>query len=534
MTAGQPPPGPGPHAAESEYESDYDRLVTARRAALVPVLLAAVLLAATLLGQSPPPVPLRLVTSAGTRPLPTLVVGEVEYVALDELANVFPITTREDAATRAITVTWRGGRTVALTPDQSLASVAGKLVSLPTAPIRIGGKWFVPIDFLPRALAPVAVGRLELRKSSRLVLAGDVRLPRVTVRHEVPGNEARLTFDISPPTPHSVVQEQGRLLVRFEADGLDASVAPFTPQGYVQSIRTVEGAAIAVELGPRFASFRASDVPVDAGTARLVLDIFGSVETQAPPTGTPAQPPTAAAPEPPLLPAPSPGLRTIVLDPGHGGADTGARSAKGALEKDLALTVARRLKGAIESRLGARVLLTREDDRALGADERAALANNNKADLFVSLHLASSVVQRNAGATIFVLDPAASAPDTAATEPGVTLPVFGGGTREVDVLPWNRGQAGHVDESSAFASLVAARLGPVVPLHPRGIARAPLRVLVGANMPALVVELGFLSNADDEGRVVTPETQARMAQALAEAIAAYDQRARERVAGGPR
>jgi N-acetylmuramoyl-L-alanine amidase len=526
------PPAPDD---ESESEYDYDRLVTARRAALVAALLAAVLLAAALDGQSPPPVPLRLVTAAGTRPLPTLVVNDVEYVALDELANVFPITVREDAATRAITVTWRGGRSIALTPDQSLASVSGKLVSLPTAPVKIGGKWFVPIDFLPRALAAVATGRLELRKSSRLVLAGEVRLPRVTVRHDVPGNEARVTFDISPPTPHSVVQEQNRLVVRFDADGLDASIAPFTTQGYVQSIRTLEGAAIAVELGPRFASFRASDVPVDARTARLVLDVFGSLETQAAPTPTPAQPPPAGSAEPPLLPAPAPGLRTIVLDPGHGGPDTGAKGAKGALEKDLALAIARRLKGAIESRLGARVLLTRDDDRALGADERAALANNNKADLFLSLHLASSVIQQNAGATIFVLDPAASAPDAAtAAEPAVSMPIFGGGMREVDVLPWNRAQARHVDESSAFAEIVAARLQPVVPLHPRGIERAALRVLVGANMPALVVELGYLSNATDEARLVTPETQARMAQALGDAIASFDQRARERAAGGTR
>jgi N-acetylmuramoyl-L-alanine amidase len=507
--------------------------VTARRVAICVALLAAVLAAAALDGQSPPPTPLRLMTSAGSRPLPTLVVNDVEYVALDELALVFPLAVREDAATHAITVTWRGGRTVALTPDQSLASVAGKLVSLPTAPVRIGGKWFVPIDFLPRALALVAVGRLELRKASRLVIAGDVRLPRVAVRHDAPGNEARLTFDVSPPTPHTVVQEQGRLVVRFEADGVDASIAAFTPQGYVQAIRTADtGAAIVVELGPRFASFRAIDVPGDGKTARLVLDVFGSLETQAPPPAPgPAPPPPQ---EPPLVAAPAAGLRTIVVDPGHGGTDTGAKSTKGALEKDIALAMARRLKATLESRMGARVLLTRDDDRLIGADDRASLANNNKADLFLSLHLASSVVTRNTGASIYVLDPAAFGPDATLgiAEPAMSMPVFGGGTREVDVIPWNRAQARYVDDSSAFAMLAAARLQPVIPLHPRGVQRAPLRVLVGANMPAVLVELGYLSNTDDEARATGPETQARLAQALAEAIVAFDQRARERAAAG--
>lgn len=507
--------------------------MTARRAAQLAALVVATLAGVGLEGQSPPPTPLRLMSPSGTRPLPTLVVNNVEYVALDELARVFPIVVREDAAARAITVTWRDGRTVALTADQSLASVGGRLVSLPTAPVRIGGKWFVPIDFLPRALALVATGRLELRKASRLVLAGDVRLPRVSIRHEVPGNEARITFEIAPPTPHTVVQEQGRLVVRFDADGLDAAVAPFTPQGYVQAIRPAEtGAAIVVELGPRFASFRASDVPGTANAARLVLDVFGAIETPGPVTAQ-GQSPSAPVDLPPI-PAPAAGLRTIVLDPGHGGADTGARSAKGTLEKDVALAVARRVKAVIEGRLGARVLLTRDDDRVLGADDRASLANNNKADLFLSLHLASSVVGRNAGASVFVLDPEASAPDTAAPndEPPVSMPVFGGGSRDVNVIAWNHAQDRHVDDSRAFAALAAARLQAVMPMHPRGTGAAALRVLVGANMPAVLVELGYLSSPDDEARVVAPESQARLAQALADAIAAFDSRARQRSAAG--
>jgi N-acetylmuramoyl-L-alanine amidase len=179
------------------------------------------------------------------------------------------------------------------------------------------------------------------------------------------------------------------------------------------------------------------------------------------------------------------------------------------------------------------VLLTREDDRLLGSDERASLANNNKADLFVSLHVASSVQARAAGAAVFVLAADASPADAPAPDaPPVSMPVFGGGTRDVGVIPWNRAQAVHVDQSTMFARLVEAQMRAVGPMHPRPLEAAPLRVLVGANMPAVLVELGYLSNAADETRLLAPDAQARLAQALVDAIVRFDQAVRERAAGG--
>jgi N-acetylmuramoyl-L-alanine amidase len=120
-----------------------------------------------------------------------------------------------------------------------------------------------------------------------------------------------------------------------------------------------------------------------------------------------------------------------------------------------------------------------------------------------------------------------------AAEPPVSMPVFGGGTREVDVIPWNRAQLAHVSDSTALARLVAAQLQSVGPLHPRGVESAPLRVLLGANMAAVLVELGYLTNASDETRLLAPDSQARIAQALADAIVRYDQRVRA-AAGGTR
>ena len=111
-----------------------------------------------------------------------------------------------------------------LSPQQPLASVAGRMISLPAAPVHDGRIWYVPVDFVGRALAPVYGSRLELRKPSRLILLGDIRMPRVAARVEPIGSLTRVTFDVAPPTPHTVAQDGSRLLIRFEADALDAAL----------------------------------------------------------------------------------------------------------------------------------------------------------------------------------------------------------------------------------------------------------------------------------------------------------------------
>ncbi len=483
-------------------------------------------------GQSPPPTPLRLLTPQGSRPLPSLVVNDNEFIALDELVLVFPIVVRDDQSTHSITVTWKG-KTAMMNPDQSLASVSGRLISLPSTPIKIGGKWFVPIDFIGRVLVPIADGPLEFRKASRLVIAGAVRLPRVVVRHELPGPQAHVTLDISPATPHSIVQEATRLVVRFDADALDTSIGPAPAQSVVTGIHPTEtGTGIALDLGPRFGSFRATDMPGDATTMHLVVDVFPTLESSAGPA-SPIAPPVQ-------LPLPTPGTAThvIVIDPGHGGPDEGVRGAKGTLEKDVTLAVARRLKVAIESRIGARVLLTREDDRIVSPDDRAALANNNKGDVFVSLHVAGSPQTRLSGASVFSLTADSAAPPAAGSPAAetVSMPVFGGASREISLTPWERAQASHVNDSTDLAQRIEATLRSAVPMSPRPRQQAPLRVLVGANMPAVLVEIGYLTNPDQEAALAAGDFQSKVAQALADAVALFDnaQRSLANGAGAPR
>ena len=127
-----------------------------------------------------------------------------EMFALDDLARLFNVVVREDTAAGGLTVT-AGTETIALSPGKSLASLNGRLISLPAAPVREGRTWYVPVDFVGRALGPALGGHVDLRKPSRLILVGDIRAPRVVGRMESLGSLARLTLDIAPATPHTVV-----------------------------------------------------------------------------------------------------------------------------------------------------------------------------------------------------------------------------------------------------------------------------------------------------------------------------------------
>jgi N-acetylmuramoyl-L-alanine amidase len=248
---------------------------------------------------------------------------------------------------------------------------------------------------------------------------------------------------------------------------------------------------------------------------RVVIDLVGA-QTETPPGATP---PAPTAPElPPALTPPVSAVRTIALDPGHGGDDEGVHGANGAKEKDLALAVARRAKGVIEARLGIRVLLTRDDDRSISLDERTSIANNNKADLFVSLHANASFRKTTTGLTIF----AAAFDDTAAREAaplgGERVPTFGGGLREIDLVVWDLAQTRHLEHSTSFAGMLEQQLRDRVPLAPAPVARAPLRVLKSANMPAVLVEMGYLSNPDQEKLLTSDGFQSAFVQALYDTI----------------
>lgn len=465
--------------------------------------------------------PYTVIARDARHPLAVRTINGQDMFALDDLARLFGLTVKEDALAGGLTVA-SGSQTIVLSPQQPLASVSGRMISLPAAPVRDGRAWYVPVDFVSRALAPISATRIDLRKPSRLIVVGDIRMPRIAARVDLLGSVTRVTLDVAPATPHTVSQDQSRLLLRFDADGLDAADlrSPLT-NDVLQGIRVADSLqTVAFDLGPRFASYRVADQPGPSGSSRIIIDLLAQESPTQPPQATPP-PQTPPTEPPPLLDLPpAGGLRAIVIDPGHGGDDQGAKGAKGTVEKTVTLNVARRLKSAIEARLGVRVLLTRDGDQTVSPDQRAALANNNKADLFVSLHANASFRPSAAGAEVLFLglESYGAEGQQASSAASEALPVVGGGSRQIDIVPWELAQARYIDKSAAFAHAIDAALRERIPMAPRGIEQAPFRGLTGVNMPAVIVELGFLTNPQQEQLLGSDDFQNTVVQALVDGI----------------
>jgi N-acetylmuramoyl-L-alanine amidase len=459
---------------------------------------------------------LTVIAADGRKALPTFQAGDQLMVALDDLAPLFGVTVREDGVGGGLTVTTAAGKRVLLTPGQPLASADGRLVSLPAAPVRDGRRWLVPVEFLPRALAPVLGTRVEVRRQSRLVLVGDVRVPRVEVRQEESGGVLRITFSVAPRAGYQVIHDGNRLLLQFDATALDAALPAVSAGPLLQNLRPGEGpATIAIDLGPRFGSYRASATTRDT-TSEVVVELAPAFAEQAIPVPRPAPP--APEPLPPVAPA-GPTLRTVVIDAGHGGDEPGAAGPSGGAEKEVALAIARRLRGALEGRLGLRVLMTRDGDQAVALDDRAALANTNKADLFISLHANASLRPATRGAQVYFLGAGHAGDDTRRVAlAGQSLPTLGGGSRDVELILWEMAQVRHIGESAAFAAILEEELRARLPVNARPVLQAPFRVLAAANMPAVLVEVGYLTNPEEERLLKSAAHQDLVAQALLQAV----------------
>ena len=441
----------------------------------------------------------------GAASLPTVTHEGRRYVELDRVAT--SLQTRLDATPSSIRAYLRiPGHVVAFTRNVAQIVVDGRPVVL-DAPVRVkAGTWLVPESFVARVLPQIGqapppaalpmkavqtVTLEELRVRSypsftRVVLETS---RAVTYRLEQSGPaEARVRITGLQSEPRREELRDGLITdVRLERSGRDL-VLRVVFEGTPGEVKAM------ILLDPH----------------RLVLDF---------------QRPADEATRERVQAAP---LRTIVLDAGHGGPDLGAVGHSGLTEKDLVLDVTRRVARLVEEQLKIKVLLTRSDDTFITLRDRTTMANRARADLFVSIH---ANAHRNAvsGVETYFLSSEATdnaARQVAAAENSVIdleAPAARARPDFVKAILWDLAQSEFQTESSRLAEIVQDSMTQSLRIPNRGVKQAGFYVLGGAAMPAILIEIGFITHPQEERRLRDPRYRDEIARAILAGLAEYKQ-----------
>ncbi len=215
----------------------------------------------------------------------------------------------------------------------------------------------------------------------------------------------------------------------------------------------------------------------------------------------------------------------VVIDPGHGGSNLGATTPEGWREKDLTLTLAKMLKKKLLRVSGLKVYLTREQDQDLALEERSKFANQVKGDLFISIHANAYNSIRVSGVESYFLSLEATDEESRKLAFWENLgaegelnsqPLFE--NDELGIILGDMLQSEHIAESEILAKIIQKNLTRALKSKNRGVRQAPFRVLMGVNMPAVLVEVGFLTNPDDLLNIINPANQEKIVDALYQSI----------------
>ena len=218
-------------------------------------------------------------------------------------------------------------------------------------------------------------------------------------------------------------------------------------------------------------------------------------------------------------------FKTIVIDAGHGGKDPGAVGYRGTKEKDIALDVAKRLEKKLSKNMNVKIIMTRDEDVFLRLSERTKIANESNGNLFISIHTNAAEDRRASGFETFLIGPNKNeAAVRVAARENAVLELEGTTGKKLtneDLIQATIAQSAFASKSEQFASMVQKEIKKRVQSRDRGVKQAGFYVLMGASMPNVLVELGFISNPSEEKKLRSPQYRDQLATAIYRAVEQY-------------
>jgi N-acetylmuramoyl-L-alanine amidase len=400
------------------------------------------------------------------------------------------------AAAETYSVAYQG-HAIQFVVGRRFVLVDGRLHEAPDAPAPSPAGVAATVDFLEQVLLAPMGFHIEPSPDGYEIVAGARFAAPVTIRPAAAdfGATTTLVLTLDRPVKATVQSGADGIVLHFgdASPQLDNSL-PFRSERVVSLASRGQDIVILTRTGVGLLNWHTL-----SGPDRVIVEL-GAAQ---------------AAPAPPEL-AERAGPRPIVIDPGHGGSDTGAVSGSGIEEKNLVLSVARRLAGILAGQ-GHTVRLTRPGDEVRGLADRTALANRVDAIAFVSLHANASTAASVQGAETYYmsLDDSATDEHAAAIAELENVTGEGGERPDLELILWDLAQAEVLNQSAELALAVQNRLNERLGLKDRGVKQAPFVVLTGATMPAVLVEIGFLSNPAEAKQLESADHQQRLAEALA-------------------
>ena len=218
-------------------------------------------------------------------------------------------------------------------------------------------------------------------------------------------------------------------------------------------------------------------------------------------------------------------FKTIVIDAGHGGKDPGAIGYRGTKEKDIALDVAKRLEKKLSKNMNVKIIMTRDEDVFLRLSERTKIANESNGNLFISIHTNAAEDRRASGFETFLIGPNKNeAAVRVAARENAVLELEGTTGKKLtneDLIQATIAQSAFASKSEQFASMVQKEIKKRVQSKDRGVKQAGFYVLMGASMPNVLVELGFISNPTEEKKLRSHQYRDQLATAIYRAVEQY-------------
>ncbi|CAH0259896.1 N-acetylmuramoyl-L-alanine amidase [Pseudomonas brassicacearum] len=360
-------------------------------------------------------------------------------------------------------------------------------------------------------------------------------------------DNTRLVFDLTGPVQHSVftLTAPDRLVIDINGASLGAPLNVATANTPITAMRSAQRTPtdlrVVIDLKKAVTPKSFTLAPNAQYGNRLVVDLFDNPADAAPPpppptnvATVPAVPVTPTEPALKLPPAPA-GKRDIivVIDAGHGGEDPGASGSRGQREKDVVLSIARELQRQVNGMKGFRAELTRTGDYFIPLRGRTEIARKKGADLFVSIHADAAPSAAAFGASVFALSDRGATSETARwLADSENRSDLIGGAGNVSLDDKDRMLAGVLLDLSMTASLtsslnvgqkVLSNIGRVTPLHKQRVEQAGFMVLKSPDIPSILVETGFISNANEASKLSSSNHQQALARSISSGVRQFFQ-----------